>query len=169
MESNEDTRIAEDGQINLAREFVDDSTTVSKSLANARKTATKHFNTFLSQSQIAGGNAYDPLTFPASEVTESLLGRFSSYLRENVNKCETAHAYLSKMKNILEEDFKSQQLALFRAPQTWFHNLRRVVSSFYLQKAEETNTAVTDSAPPLTEEVCVIAGNVPVVINGAVS
>lgn len=168
MESNENTRLAEDGQINLARDFVDDSTTVSRALVKARQTATNQFNRFLSQSQIAGGNKYDPATFPASEVTESLLGRFSSYLRENVNKCETAHAYLSKMKNILEEDFKSQQLALFQAPQTWFHNLRRVVSSFYLQKAEETNTAVTDSAPPLTEEVCIVAGNIPVVINGAV-
>jgi Ca2+-dependent lipid-binding protein len=140
--------------INLAREFADDTTSVSTALLRARKTAVNQFNKFLEQSQIAGGIKYDASTFPVGEVTESLLGKFSSYLRENVNKCETAHAYLSKMKNILEEDFKTKQLDLFRPPQTWFCSLRRVVSNHYLRKAEETNTAVTDSAPPLTEEVC---------------
>ena len=140
--------------MNLARDFADDTASVSTALLKARKTAVNQFNKFLEQSQIAGGIKYDASTFPVEELTESLLGKFSSYLRENVNKCETAHAYLSKMKNILEEDFKTKQLELFRAPQTWFCNLRRIVSSYYLKKAELTNTAVTDSAPPLTEEVC---------------
>ncbi len=145
--------------VNLAKHYEDDSTSVSAALLKARKTAMNQFNTFLQETNIGGGVKYDPATFPVDTVTEALVGQFSCYLRQKVRKCETAHAYLSKMKNILEEDFKSKNsrlIELFRLPQIWFQKIRRTVSAHYLKQAEETNTAVTDSAPPLTEEVCAL-------------
>ena len=153
MEDHEDA--TNEVNVNLAMHYGDDSTSVSEALIKARKTALNKFNEFLAATNINEGRKYDRGTFPVDLVNESLVGRFSGYLREKVNKCETAHAYLSKMKNILEEDFRAQPqlVELFRAPQKWFHKIRGVVSAHYLRKAEETNTAVTDSAPPITEEV----------------
>ena len=139
--------------VNLAKHYEDDSTSASDALMKARKTAMNQFkarnqfNTFLQETNIGGGAKYDQATFPVDMVTEALVGQFSCYLRQKVKKCETAHAYLSKMKNILEEDFKSKNsklIELFRLPQIWFHKIRRIVSAHYLKQAEEMNTAVTD-------------------------
>ena len=97
--------------------------------------------------------AYNKATFDKDLVTVELFGKYCSYLLDTRNKYETASRYFSAVKTMIEEDFASQRLPIFTDNQKWYTRLRATMLQRYMQLAVENNTRLTDSAPPLMEEV----------------
>lgn len=140
----------EDAELEEGHGYIDLSQSRSDSLAKSRGTALAHLNTFLASQ---GMEAYNRATFDKEFVTIKLFGTFCSYLLATVNKYETASRYFSAVKTVIEEDFASQRLPMFTNNQKWYTRLRATMLQKYMQTAVDNNTRLTDSAPPLMEEV----------------
>ena len=145
----------EDALLDEGRGYIDLSQSKSDSLEQSRRTAKGHLNKFLASQRIEGVTDYNSATFKKELVTVELFGKFCSYLLETgkITKYETASRYFSAVKTMIEEDFASQRLPIFTDNQKWYTKLRTTLLQRYMQIAVQNNTRLTDSAPPLMEEV----------------
>jgi hypothetical protein len=153
--SNLTEAVEEHAELEESRGYIDLSQSRSGSSSASRNTAVGHLNKFLPTLRIEGVTDYNSATFDKDLVTQELFGKFCSYLLESlkITRYETASRYFSAVKTMIEEDFASQRLPIFTDSQKWYTKLRATLLKRYMDLAVQNNTRLTDSAPPLMEEV----------------
>ena len=152
---NSTAAVEEDAELEGSRGYIDLSQSRSSSLESSRGTALGHLDKFLPSLRIEGVTDYNSATFDKDRLTPEFFGKFCSYLLESlkITRYETASRYLSAVKTTIEEDFASQRLPIFTDGQKWYKKLRATLLKRYMDLAVQNNTRLTDSAPPLMEEV----------------
>lgn len=118
------------------------------------RTAEKHFDKFLvvmhRTSPSTFPNAYSMDAFNNANFISDALDRFATYLLNvaKVPKCNTALAYLSKIKCKIARDHKTSN---FFGDGKWYADIRTKMKSHYLTLCSRNGTQLVDHAPPMTE------------------
>ena len=113
----------------------------SASLVDSRKTSLNHFKNYLKKENIKEFEALE-----VQDVTWELIGKFGCYLAEdlNIKALNTAHTYLSTMRNQLLERFEQESHFVIRDEKK-YGILRDAIYEIYCDNCELTGEPLIKS------------------------